>query len=128
MPPWQPKHSQIWKIDGACIRLQTRRANHVWSYDFAEDRIHEARKYRMLNVLDEFTPECLAIRVDRKLKSTDVIDVLSDLLILRGCRSDKGSAFPRQGRSGLACGGWRQDGLHQAWQMATSRAWCPPAR
>jgi len=38
----------------------------------------------MLNVIDEFTHECLAIRVDRKLKAIDVIDVLSDLFILRG--------------------------------------------
>ena len=38
----------------------------------------------MLNVIDEFTHECLAIRVARKLKAIDVIDVLSDLLILRG--------------------------------------------
>ena len=42
------------------------------------------RKYRMLNVVDEFTHECLAIRVARKLKAIDVIDVLSDLFILRG--------------------------------------------
>ena len=51
----------------------------------------------MLNVLDEFTLECLAIRVDRKLKSTDVIDILSDLFILRGVpehvRSDNGPEF-----------------------------------
>jgi hypothetical protein len=38
----------------------------------------------MLNLIDEYTRECLAIRVDRKLRSTDVIDVLSDLFILRG--------------------------------------------
>jgi putative transposase len=38
----------------------------------------------MLNVIDEFTHEALAIRIDRKLNSTDVIDVLSDLFILRG--------------------------------------------
>ena len=41
-------------------------------------------KYRMLNVIDEFTHETLAIRVARRLKSIDVIDVLSDLFILRG--------------------------------------------
>ena len=58
--------------------------NHVWSYDFVEDRTHDGRKYRMLNVIDEFTHECLAIRIDRKLKAVDVIDVLSDLFILRG--------------------------------------------
>src|SRR5262249_21979657 len=54
-------------------------------------------KYRMLNVLDEFTHECLAIRVARKLKAIDVIDVLSDLFILRGIpghiRSDNGPEF-----------------------------------
>ncbi len=38
----------------------------------------------MLNIIDEFTRECIAIRVDRRLKATDVIDVLSDLFILRG--------------------------------------------
>ena len=38
----------------------------------------------MLNVIDEFTRECLAIRINRKLNSTDVIDVLSDLFILKG--------------------------------------------
>src|SRR3979490_3405415 len=51
----------------------------------------------MLNIIDEFTRECLAIRVNRKLKSTDVIDVLSDLFILRGIpghiRSDNGPEF-----------------------------------
>jgi putative transposase len=51
----------------------------------------------MLNVLDEFTHECLAIRVSRRLNSTDAIDVLSDLFILRGApeyvRSDNGPEF-----------------------------------
>jgi putative transposase len=51
----------------------------------------------MLNMLDEFTHECLAIRVARKLKAIDVIDVLSDLFILRGIpghiRSDNGPEF-----------------------------------
>jgi transposase InsO family protein len=51
----------------------------------------------MLNVLDEFTHECLAIRVARKLKAINVIDVLSDLFILRGIpahiRSDNGPEF-----------------------------------
>ncbi len=72
-------------------------ANHVWSYDFVEDRTHEGRKYRMLNVVDEFTHECIKIRVARRLKAVDVIDVLSDLFILRGVpghiRSDNGPEF-----------------------------------
>ena len=64
--------------------LRPQHRNHVWSYDFVEDRTHDGRRYRMLNVIDEFTHECLAIRVARKLKAIDVIDVLSDLFILRG--------------------------------------------
>ena len=80
--------------DGSCIRLRPQQRNHVWSYDFVEDRTHEGRKYRMLN---EFTHECLAIRVARKLKAIDVIDVLSDLFILQGMpayiRSDNGPEF-----------------------------------
>jgi len=51
----------------------------------------------MLNVIDAFTHECLAIRVSRKLKAADVIDVPSDLFILRGvpghARSDHGLEF-----------------------------------
>ena len=97
VPERQPKRGRLWLADGSCIRLRAEYPNHVWSYDFVEDRTHDGRKYRMLNVLDEFTHECLAIRVARKLKATDVIDVLSDLFILRGVpghvRSDNGPEF-----------------------------------
>ena len=82
VPQKQPKRGRLWLNDGSCIRLRPERPNHVWSYDFVEDRTHDGRKYRMLNVLDEFTHECLAIRLARKLKAIDVIDVLSDLFIV----------------------------------------------
>ena len=69
----------------------------MWSYDFLEERTHDGRKFRMLNIIDEFTHECLAIRVSRRLRSIDVIDILSDLFILRGVaehiRSDNGPEF-----------------------------------
>jgi len=94
VPAKQPKRGRLWLADGSCIRLRPQHRNHVWSYDFVEDRTHDGRRYRMLNVIDEFTHECLAIRVARKLKAIDVIDVLSDLFILRGVpghiRSDNG--------------------------------------
>ena len=97
VPAKQPKRGRLWLNDVSCIRLRAERPNHVWSYDFVEDRTHDGRKYRMLNVIDEFTHECLAIRVSRKLKAVDVIDVLSDLFILRGVpghiRSDNGAEF-----------------------------------
>jgi len=97
VPQKQPKRGRLWLSDGSCIRLRPEHRNHVWSYDFVEDRTHDERKYRMLNVIDEFTHECLAIRIDRRLKAVDVIDVLSDLFILRGVpghiRSDNGPEF-----------------------------------
>src|SRR5215213_8791823 len=97
VPTKQPKRGRLWLTDGSCIGLRPQHRNHVWSYDFVEDRTHDGRKFRMLNVIDEFTHECLAIRVDRNLNAVDVIDVLSDLFILRGIpghiRSDNGPEF-----------------------------------
>jgi transposase InsO family protein len=97
VPAKQPKRGRLWLNDGSCIRLRAERPNHVWSYDFVEDRTHDGRKYRILNVIDEFTHESLAIRIERRLRSTDVIDALCDLFILRGIpghiRSDNGPEF-----------------------------------
>lgn len=97
VPQKQPKKGRLWLNDGSCVRLRPEHPNHVWSYDFVEGRTHNGRKFRMLNIIDEFTRECLAIRIDRKLNSSDVIDVLSDLFILRGVpghvRSDNGPEF-----------------------------------
>lgn len=97
VPQKQPKRSRLWLADGSCVRLRPEYRNHVWSYDFVEDRTHEGRKYRMLNVVDEFAHEAIAIRVKRKLNSLDVIDVLSELFLARGVpghiRSDNGPEF-----------------------------------
>lgn len=97
VPTKQPKRSRLWLNDGSCIRLRAERPNHVWSDDFVEDRTHDGRKYRVLNVIDEFTREALTMRVDRKLNSADVIDALTDLFILRDppafVPSDNGPAF-----------------------------------
>ncbi|WP_234053401.1 MULTISPECIES: IS3 family transposase [unclassified Xanthobacter] len=97
VPHKQPKKGRLWLNDGSCVRLRPEYPNHVWSYDFVEDRTHNGRKFRMLNVIDEYTRECLAIRIDRRLNSTAVIDVLTDLFVLRGVpghvRSDNGPEF-----------------------------------
>ncbi len=97
VPSKQPKRARLWLNDGSCVRLRPERPNHVWSYDFVQDRTHDGRAYRTLNILDEFTKEALMIRVDRKLNSTDVLDALTDLFILRGppayVRSDNGPEF-----------------------------------
>ena len=60
-------------------------------------RTDDGKVFRTLNILDEYSRECLAIRVKRKLNSTDVVDVLTDLFIMRGVpafiRSDNGPEF-----------------------------------
>ena len=100
VPCKQPKRGRLWFNDGSCIRLQPERPYHVWSYDFVHERTHDGRAFRLLCVIDEFTRECLAIRVKRKLNAVEVIDVLSDLFILRGppafVRSDNGPEFVAQ--------------------------------
>ena len=96
-PMKQPKKGRLWLNDGSCVRLQPEHRNHVWSYDFVHCRTDDGKAFRTLNVIDEYSRECLAIRVDRKLNSGDVIDVLSDLFIMCGVpsyiRSDNGPEF-----------------------------------
>lgn len=100
VPMKQPKRGRLWLNDGSCIRLRSEHRNHVWSYDFVHCRTDDGRAFRMLNILDEFTRECLAIRIRRKLNSLDVIDVLTGLFLLRGIpayiRSDNGPEFVAQ--------------------------------
>ena len=97
VPQKQPKNGRLWLNDGSCVRLRAERPNHVWSYDFVQDRTHDGRVFRTLNIIDEFTREALVIRVKRRLNSTVVVDALTDLFILRGppefIRSDNGAEF-----------------------------------
>jgi hypothetical protein len=60
VPQRQPKRGRLWLADGSCVRLRPEHANHVWTYDFVEDRTRAGRKFRMLCVVDEFTREALA--------------------------------------------------------------------
>ena len=75
----------MWLNDGSCVRLRPQYRNHVWAYDFVMDRTYNGKPIKMLTVIDEYTRECLAIKVDRKLKSGDVVMVLTDLF--RTCSS-----------------------------------------
>lgn len=97
VPARQPKRGRLWRHDGSCIRLRPERPGHVWAYDFVEDRTHDGRRFRMLTVVDEFSRECLAITVARKLNSDDILATLTDLFVGRGppehIRSDQGPEF-----------------------------------
>ena len=97
VPKKQPKRGRLWLNDGSCIRLRPERKDHVWSYDFVTARTADGRAFRMLTIIDEYTRECLAILVERRLTYEDVIDQLFNLFILRGIpehiRSDNGPEF-----------------------------------
>jgi putative transposase len=97
VPKKQPKRGRLWLNDGSCIRLRPDHKDHVWSYDFMVARTGDGRAFRILNIIDEFTRECLAIKVARRITSQDVIDQLFQLFIFRGIpehlRSDNGSEF-----------------------------------
>ena len=106
VPQKQPKRRRLWLNDGSCVRLRPRYKDHVWSYDFMTARTHDGRAFRLLTMLDEYTRECLAIDVARRLTSDDVLERLTDLFIRRGVpdyiRSDNGSEFTaKQVRSWL---------------------------
>ena len=97
VPQKQPKRERLWLNDGYCIRLRPGFKGHVWSYDFVMARTADGLAFRMLNIIDEYSRECLAILVKRCITSQDVMDRLSELFIFRGIpehiRSDNGSEF-----------------------------------
>ena len=97
VPKRQPKKRRLWLNDGSCVRLRPTHANHVWSYDFVHGRTSDGRALRFLNIIDEYTRECLSIDVNRKLNSEDVLCRLAELFITRGTpehiRSDNGPEF-----------------------------------
>ena len=80
VPKKQPKRGRIWLNDGSCIRLRPLYRHHVWSYDFVADRTHDGRPLRILTVLDEYSRECLAIVVARRLNADDVLVLCSQSL------------------------------------------------
>jgi transposase InsO family protein len=97
VPAKQPKRSRLWLNDGSIVRLRPEFPKHVWSYDFMQDRTHNGVPFRILNVIDEYTRECLTAKVARRLTHKDVLEVLLDLFLKRGVpvhiRSDNGSEF-----------------------------------
>jgi putative transposase len=97
VPAKQRPRGRLWLEDGSCVRLRPERANHVWSYDFGSAMTHDGRTLRILTLIDEYTRECLALRVARRLNSLEVIDTLADVMLGHGIpehiRSDNGPEF-----------------------------------
>ena len=97
VPKKQPKRSRLWLNNGSCIRLRPEHEDHVWSYDFMIDHTADGRAFKILNIIDEFTRKNLRTKVNRRIRSRDVIEELFELFILRGIpehiRSDNGPEF-----------------------------------
>jgi transposase InsO family protein len=100
VPARQSKRGRLWLEGGSCIRLRPEHSNHVWAYDFVADRTTNGKAFRMLTVVDEYTRECLAITVERKLNATHVLETLGELFVNRGppghIRSDNGPEYCAQ--------------------------------
>ena len=97
VPKKQPKRGRLWLNDGSCVRLRPEHKDHVWSYDFMIDHTVNGKAFKILNIIDEYTRECLATLVNRKIKADDVIDQLFNLFVFRSIpehiRSDNGPEF-----------------------------------
>jgi transposase InsO family protein len=77
--------------------LRPQYPNHVWSYDFVQERTHNGRAFRILNIIDEYTRESLASHISRHIRHGDVQECLTELFCLKGVpahlRSDNGPEF-----------------------------------
>ncbi len=97
VPAKQPKRGRLWLADGSIVRRRAEYRDHVWAYDFVFDRTADGRKLRLLTIVDEYTRECLAIDVARRLNSEHVLTRLAELFVRRGVpvhiRSDNGPEF-----------------------------------
>jgi putative transposase len=95
IPKKQRPRGRLWLNDVSCLRLRPERRNHVWSYDFVEAQTHDGRKVRLMTLIDEFTRECLAIRVARRINSLGVLETMAEVMLTRGVpehiRSDNGA-------------------------------------
>jgi len=94
VPFKQKPRGRLWLNDGSCVRLRPTHCHHVWSYDFVHHATHDGRSLRLMTLIDEHTRQCLAIRVERRIRGPDVIDTLSDAMLVHGIpehiRSDNG--------------------------------------
>ena len=100
VPGKQVKRARLWTNDGSCVRLRAEHRDQVWSYDIVEDKTHDGKRFRILNIIDEYTRECLMVYVSQRILSGEVKECLTELFIQRGMpeylRSDNGGEFIAQ--------------------------------
>ncbi len=97
VPRKKRKRRRLGHSGNACHRRRALHKDHVWCWDFVFDRTASGSMLKWLSIVDEYTRECLALKVDRSITSEDVIDTLAELFAMRGVpqhiRSDNGPEF-----------------------------------
>lgn len=97
VPQQQRKRRRLGKSENGCHRRRAAHKDHVWCWDFVFDRTENGSALKWLSIVDEYTRECLCLKVDRSITSEDVIDTLAELFAIRGVpkhiRSDNGPEF-----------------------------------
>ena len=97
VPNKKRKRRSLGVSENACHCRRAERPDHVWTWDFIFDRTTSGSALKWLSVVDEFTRECLCLKVARGITSEDVIDALAELFAMRGVpqhvRSDNGPEF-----------------------------------
>jgi transposase InsO family protein len=98
VPRRQPRRGRLWLADGSCARHRPTPRHHVWASDVLAVRAQNGRRLRLLTIVDEYTRECLAIEVARRLRADDVLHRLAAPFVQRGApgyfRSDNGPEVP----------------------------------
>ncbi len=101
VPVKRVKKRRLGSSENGITRHRSTKKNEVWSIDFIFDRTEDGRSLKWLSVIDEFTRECVALEVDRKMNSTSVMELMSELVLIRGMpehvRSDNGPEFVARG-------------------------------
>lgn len=100
VPRKQRKRRRLGCSAHGVIRHRPQYKNHVWAWDFIFDADVRGRSLKWFSLIDEHTRECLALEVERSMRAVDVIDILSQVLLIRGVpehiRSDNGPEFIAQ--------------------------------
>jgi transposase InsO family protein len=100
VPKKKRKKRRLGSSQNGCVRRRAEGPNDVWCWDFVFDRTTTGSPLKWLSIVDEFTRECLCLKVDRSITSDDVLDTLAELFATRGVpshiRSDNGPEFIAQ--------------------------------
>jgi transposase InsO family protein len=100
VPVKKRKRRRLGTSVNGCHRRRAEHTDHVWCWDFVFDRTTAGSPLKWLSIVDEFTRECLTLKLDRSITSEDVIDTLAELFAMRGVprciRSDNGPEFVAQ--------------------------------